>query len=275
MHILRAVLVIVAFIASVALGWEVFDAATTPEIEKAPTTTSRARVAALPPADDLRPVARQAVEERLQLAHETSGFFNTMRRAFPNDFDKLVNAFAQRAVDGSKLDPPDVYLAEAVRALRRTHGVLAAKADGPHLEKLFETQTKMLDALAKADPQMCVDFLYGNATQRFYEFSAKNRDLVVEMAQASLDAILNGRTSRVDRRPPSDADFTQLETALMEQGLGRPEIEALLDGKAPEPPLPDAMMCRAGRVYLETLRAMPEDSRMRIYGLAVEVLART
>ncbi len=87
---------------------------------------------------------------------------------------------------------------------------------------------------------------YGNATQRFYEFSAKNRDLVVEMAQASLDAILDGRTSRVDRRPPSDADFAQLETALMEQGLGRPEIEALLDGKAPEPPLPDATMCRAG-----------------------------
>ncbi len=210
MHILRAVLVIVAFIASVALGWEVFDAATRPEVQTA-QVTPRTRVAAIPPVDDLRPVARQAVEERLQLAHETSGFFNTMRRAFPNDFDKLVNAFAQRAVDGSKLDPPDVYLAEAVRALRRTHGVLAAKADGAHLEKLFETQTKMLDALAKADPQMCVDFLYGNATQRFYEFSAKNRNLVVEMAQASLDAILDGRTSRVDRRPPSDADFTQLK----------------------------------------------------------------
>lgn len=274
MHILRVVLVIVAFVASVALGWEVFDAATRPEIE---TTDSprRAKVAAIPPADDLRPIARQAVEERLQLAQETSGFFNAMRRAFPQDFDRLVNTFAQRAVDGSKLDSPDVYLGEAVRALRRTHGVLAAKADGPHLEKLFETQARMLDALAKADPQMCVDFLYGNATQRFYEFSGRNRALVVEMAQASLDAILDGRTSRVNRRPPSDAEFAQLETALMEQGLGRPEIEALLDGKAPNPPLPDAILCQAGRVYLETLRALPEDTRMRIYGLAVEVLART
>ncbi|MDP2355655.1 MAG: hypothetical protein Q8M31_06290 [Beijerinckiaceae bacterium] len=274
MHILRVVLVIIAFVASVALGWEIFDAATRPEIASAPSA-SRARVAALAPADDLRPVARQAVEERLQLAQETSGFFNTMRRAFPQDFDRLVNTFAQRAVDGSKLDSPDIYLAEAVRAVRRTHGVLAAKADSLHLEKLFETQTRMLDALAKADPQMCVDFLYGKATERFYEFSARNRPLVVEMAQASLDAILDGRTSRVERRPPTDADFTQLETALLEKGLGRPEIEALLDGKAPEPPLPDAMLCRAGSVYLETLRDMPEDTRMRIYGLAVEVLART
>jgi hypothetical protein len=95
------------------------------------------------------------------------------------------------------------------------------------------------------------------------------------MAQASLDAILDGRTSRVERRPPTDDDFAQLESALMEQGLGRPEIEALLDGKEPQPPLPDAMLCRAGGVYLQTLRAMPEEMRMRIYGLAVEVLART
>lgn len=274
MHILRVVLVIVAFVASVALGWEMFDAATRPEIT--PTQiAARSRAALAPQPDDLRPVARQAVEERLQLAHETSAFFNAMRRAFPQDFDRLVNEFAQRAVDGSRLDSPDVYLAEAVRALRRSHGVLAAKADGAHLERLFVTQTRMLDALEKADPQMCVDFLYGNATQRFYEFSARNRALVVEMAQASLDAILDGRTSRIDRRPPTDAEFAQLETALMEQGLGRPEIEALLDGKAPDPPLPDLTLCRAGRVYLETLRAMPEDTRMRIYGLAVEVLART
>ena len=274
MHILRVLLVIIAFVASVALGWEMFDAATRPEIAAAPSAP-RGRVAALAPVEDLRPVARQAVEERLQLAQETSGFFNTMRRAFPQDFDRLVNAFAKRAVDGSKLDSPDIYLAEAVREVRRTHGVLAAKADGAHLEKLFETQTRMLDALAKADPQMCVDFLYGKATEQFYAFSSRNRPLVVEMAQASLNAILDGRTSRVDRSPPTDADFRELESALMEQGLGRPEIEALLDGKAPEPPLPDAMLCRAGGVYLETLRAMPEEMRMRIYGLAVEVLART
>jgi hypothetical protein len=274
MHTLRVVLVIVAFVASVALGWEVFDAATRVQIEQ-PASTPARRVAIAPPVDDLRPMARQAVEERLQLAQETSSFFNAMRRAFPQDFDRLVNAFAQRAVDGSKLDAPDVYLAEAVRSLRRTHGVLAAKSNASHLEKLFETQMLMLEALERADPQMCVDFLYGNATPRFYEFSARNRPLVVAMAQASLDAILDGRTSRVDRRPPSDADFAQLETALIERGLGRAEIEALLDGKAPDPPIPDAMLCRAGRVYLATLRALPEETRMRIYGLAIEVLART
>lgn len=274
MHVLRVVLVIVAFVASVALGWEFFDAATRPEIDPA-TRAPRRTAVIVPPADDMRPVARQAVEERLQLSHETSAFFGAMRQAFPQDFDRLVNSFAQRAIEGSKLDSLDVYLAEAVRTLRKSHGVMAAKADGPHLEKLFETQTLMLDALAKVDPQMCVDFLYGHASQRFYEFSANNRPLVTQMAQASLEAILDGRIRRIDRRAPSDTDFAQLETALQEQGLGRTEIEALLDGKAPDPPLPDATLCRAGRVYLQTLRAMPEETRMRIYGLAVEVLART
>ena len=274
MHILRAVLVIVAFVASVALGWELFDAATRPDL--GPDRGEPRRIAAIAPLEgDLRPMARQAVEERLQLSEDASAFFRAMRSAFPQDFDRLINSFAARAVDGSKLDSPDVYLAEAVRTLRKTHGVLAAKADAAHLEKLFETQTLMVDALARTDPQMCVDFLYGHATQRFYDFSAKNRALVAQMAQASLDAILDGRDRRIDRRAPSDADFVQLEYALQEKGLGRTEIEALLDGKAPNPPLPDATLCEAGRVYLETLRAMPEETRMRIYGLAVEVLART
>jgi len=273
MHILRVVLVIVAFVASVALGWELFDAATRPAPEPPARAARRAAVAPLP-ADDIRPAARQAVEERLQLSQETSAFFAAMRQAFPQDFERLVDSFAQRAIEGSKLDSLDVYLAEAVRALRKTHGVLAAKADAPHLENLFATQTRMLDALAKTDPQMCVDFLYGHASQRFYDFSAENRGLVAQMAQASLEAILDGRNRRIDRRAPSDADFLQLESALQEQGLGRAEIEALLDGKAPDPPLPDAALCRAGRVYLQTLRSLPQETRLRIYALTIKLLAR-
>ncbi|MBX9759313.1 MAG: hypothetical protein K2Y29_11105, partial [Beijerinckiaceae bacterium] len=132
MHILRVVLVIVAFVASVALGWEFFDAATRPEVDPGTRTPRRAAIVA-PPADDMRPVARQAVEERLQLSQETRAFFAAMREAFPQDFERLVDSFAQRAVDGSRLDSLDVYLAEAVRTLRKTHGVMAAKADGPHL----------------------------------------------------------------------------------------------------------------------------------------------
>jgi hypothetical protein len=62
---------------------------------------------------------------------------------------------------------------------------------------------------------------------------------------------------------------------LRAKGLDTPEIEALLDGKAGDPPIGDAKMCRAGQVYLETLAAMPEPTRLRIYSLAVELMARS
>jgi hypothetical protein len=49
----------------------------------------------------------------------------------------------------------------------------------------------------------------------------------------------------------------------------------LLDGKVSTPPLDDQKMCHLGEVYLQSLVQMPEPSRSRIYGLALELMARS
>ena len=49
----------------------------------------------------------------------------------------------------------------------------------------------------------------------------------------------------------------------------------LIDGQAPDPPLPDARLCQIGQVYLDVLHDQPPDARHRIYGLAAELLARS
>jgi hypothetical protein len=133
----------------------------------------------------------------------------------------------------------------------------------------------MLRALAAKDPRLCVNFLYGGESPGFFEFSAQNRGLVAAMAIAGIDAIHDGEIKRIERPAPTGTDFDALEKALRAKGLDTPEIEALLDGKAGDPPIGDAKMCRAGQVYLETLAAMPESTRLRIYGLAVELMARS
>ena len=161
------------------------------------------------------------------------------------------------------------------RVDRRPRGVLAAKADSGPLGRIFDAQAAWLDALAKDDPRLCVDFLYGGASDAFLEFAGRNRPLLADMAQAFLAAILDGRDKKPDRPAPSPEDVASLEQALAAAGLGKPAIDALLDGKAAEPPLPDETMCEAGRVYLKTLRALPEDQRLRFYGLAVELMARS
>ena len=58
---------------------------------------------------------------------------------------------------------------------------------------------------------------------------------------------------------PTDTDFDQFQTALEAHGLDAIEIGALLDGKAPDPPLPDDRMCQAGRSYLDVLHGLPDD----------------
>jgi hypothetical protein len=62
---------------------------------------------------------------------------------------------------------------------------------------------------------------------------------------------------------------------LRERGLETPEIEALLDGKVGNPPIADTKLCQAGLAYLDTLAAMPESARLRIYGFTVELMARS
>ena len=125
------------------------------------------------------------------------------------------------------------------------------------------------------DPHLCVSFLNRAESPGLYEFSAQNRGLVTALGIAAIDAIHDGEVKQVDRPAPTDRDFAELEKALRGNGLGTPEIEALLDGKVSEPPLADEKLCQAGQIYLETLAAMPEPSRVRIYGFAIGLMARS
>lgn len=219
-------------------------------------------------------VARETVEKQIAAAPEFAPFFRTMRENFPADYERLLSGFSQRA-QTAPAQTPDEYLAEMLRGLRRSHGVLAAKASVSALERVFELQGKIVGALAQSNPQLCADFLYGNAPAGFFRFSASHRPLVAAMADAGLEAIIDGRSLNIERNAPADEDFTALEAELEKKGLGKSEIEALLDGKTPEPALSDTAMCRAGVIYFDTLRSLPADARLKIYALAIRLLARS
>lgn len=218
--------------------------------------------------------ARAAVDAQMKSAREYARFFQTVREQFPADYERMVEGFGERAQKAANAQSADVYLAEALRALRQSHGILASKASVGMIERVFEHQAKIVNTLAQSSPQLCADFLYGNAPQGFFQFSAKHRALIAATAEAGLEAIMEGRSLNIDRAPPGDEDFAALESELEKKGLGRAEIEALLDGKTPEPALSDAAMCKAGVIYYETLRALPQETRLRIYALTIKLLAR-
>ncbi len=269
MHVLRLVLVGIAIGLAIILGVR-FIGNPIGTIQ----TAVRREVAPPPAATSLTPEqARSAVEARLKTASEFMRFFKTVEAEFPNDYEKMIGNFSVRAQAGG-VQSPDIYLVEILRSLRQSHGMLASRASVGMIERVFEYQAKIINTLAQSEPQLCADFLYGNAPQRFFLFSAKNRPLIAAMAEAGIEAILDGRSLAIDRASPSDEDFTNLEAELDKKGLGKPEIEALLDGKTPEPPLSDATMCRAGILYFETLRNLPQDSRLKIYALTIKLLTR-
>ncbi len=267
MNILRLVLLGLAALAGIIVGAALLHKAIYPE------TSPRTVKANVSP--EAIEATRRALERKLFAVPEYAAFFERLKSVFPQEYESFFSTVSRRAALSGNLGSEDSLFSEATRTLRLSRGILAAKADKPALDHIFEMQLAVLHALAAKDRHLCVDFLYGGEDAGFFEFSAQNRGLIAAMAIAGIDAIHDGEIKRVERPAPTDADFETLEKALFAQGLNTSEIEALLDGKASDPPIDDAEMCRAGQVYLETLAAMPEEERMRIYGLAVELMARS
>jgi hypothetical protein len=228
-----------------------------------------------PATPEAHAAARKTIEAHIAQVLEYQRFFDRLRLVLPSEYETVLDGFADRLVATGKEQSVDIYLSEAVRDLRQSRGALAAKADAASLGRIFDVQLAMLKALSNADQRLCVDFLYGGASEAFYQFSARNRSLASDMAIAGIDAIVDGQAKKNQRQPPSDADFALLEKAMAGKGLTQVEIGALLDGKTPDPPLEDARLCQAGRVYLEMLKTLPEPVRLRIYALAVELMARS
>jgi hypothetical protein len=217
---------------------------------------------------------RRISQNMLKGAPEYAVFFDRMKAAFPSEYEAFLNTVAQRSAASGEIGSADLHLAEAVRTLRLSRGSSAAKAGQPTLEHIFDLQVAMLKSLAIKDPRLCADYLYGSESSAYFGFAAENRKLVAEVAIAGIDAIVDGESKQVHRDVPTVEEFDSLERLLRARGLGSPEIEALLDGTVSNPPISDEKMCSAGQIYLETLASMPEEVRLRIYSLAVGLMAR-
>ena len=272
MKSLRLVVLIVAAALAFGAGAVLVITALGPSVPPESPVVVATPAPKLPDAE--RVAARAAIARKIAETPEITRFFDRLKLTLPGDFDTTLDALARKQTDGQP-DRPDLWLSDGVKALRQARGALAAKADGTQLGRMFDLQLTVLKALAARDPRLCVDFLYGGASEAFYTFSSSNRPMVTDMAIAGLDAILDGQAKRIERGAPTDADFQMLEKALAAKGLTQPEIESLLDGKTADPPIDDARMCKAGQTYLEVLKSMPDAVRLRIYALAVELMARS
>ncbi len=218
---------------------------------------------------------RGTVEVAIADTPDYTRFFDRLRLAFPSDYDTIMSSLAAGQAQRGGEPDADVMMADAVAALRRLHGGLAAQASDTALGQIFATNLREMKALGEVNPALCVSFLFGASGAGFAGFAADHRALVADAAIAGLDAISSGRTEKVARARPDDADFQQLDAALAAKGLTRPQIEALLDGKTADPPIPDAEMCQAGQSYLATLATLPEASRDRLYALAVDLMGKS
>ena len=217
---------------------------------------------------------RAFMASRLTAAPDYAEFARKYSTSYPSEWGSLLDRLAQRRIAGEPLETPDATFIEALRDLRRSRGVVAAKASAPALSRIFETQAAMLAALSVLDRRLCVDFLFGQPSQGILDLAARHPGLTARIANAAIDAILDGNANNISRGAPTDSDFDLLEAGLRSNGLSKPEIEVFLDGRHPDPPLPDERLCEAGITYLDVMKRLPEEPRLRLYALAVELMGR-
>ncbi len=226
------------------------------------------------PAEAARDSQRVEIEAKLAGAPEYAAFAEKYRNQWPADWGAFLDRIARQRAAGETNDNPDAWMADALHQLRHNRGVIASRASPAALLRVLASQSSILSALSVMDNRMCVDFLFGQQNDAFLDFSNRHRPLIAQMAGAAADAIIEGGSGRAARTPPDDADFDTLETALRENGLDKLEIEAMLDAKLPDPPLSDERLCKAGNIYLETLKTLPEGPRLRLNALAVELMSK-
>jgi hypothetical protein len=275
MHALRFILIAISISMFAALGWRAVNPPRPPARIEQPQPKVVIQPEIQPGAFDTLDRARGAVEDVIALDGDFEPFFSSLRDNFASDYNALIERFGQRAFERKQTESVDYYMSESIRALRHARGLLAAQAENLLLDRIFIMQAAVIDALAVKDARVCADFIYGAASEGFFAFSESHRPLIAEMALANLAAIIDGSTSKIVRLTPGDEEFQQLEEALAAEGLTQVEIDALVDGKAPDPPLPDGRMCAAGVTYLKVISALPESARVRLEALMVELMART
>ena len=223
---------------------------------------------------------RDAMMARLAESPEYAGYFDRLQASFPLAHGQILTMLAhdfESAAAGGK--PPasiDLQVFQASRMLRQSRGVLAAKAEAELMRRIFDAQASMMQSLASdGEVKLCVDFFYGGAAQNFFDYLALHRRLSVDLALTWLEAIGDGKANPVMRPDPDDADFKLLEEALAAKGLPRIQIDALLDGKPLDKPVPDADMCQAVQSYLATLRALPQEPQIRLLARTLVLAARS
>ncbi|MCI4677927.1 hypothetical protein K9U39_09325 [Rhodoblastus acidophilus] len=215
---------------------------------------------------------RAALEYKLKKAPEFAPFLTKLRVLYPSDYDSAVKLALAQGVE-TRDDAPDMFVGLAVQTLRRNRGLMGAKAGAAALDKLFDVHEKVLKQLAATDPALCVDFLNGAPADRFAAFSGAHRALMAEEALAGLQAIDDGAHKRIDREAPTSADFDELEKLMVSKGVDKAGVTLLLDGKTPNHPMTDALQCQNGLIYLDAMKALPDQERLRLYALALEVMA--
>ncbi|RFB81169.1 hypothetical protein [Methylovirgula sp. 4M-Z18] len=200
-------------------------------------------------------------------------FYQKLDAAFPGERERINAAFHPATPLPEGATDTDAAMLNLIQNLRAERSILEAKAQTDKMLAIFAVQGTILGELGKADPRLCGDFLYGTTSPAFLAFAAHHRDLITKMAQANLDAMVDGKASNVERSRPTEQDISVLENSLTARGLSKAEIDHLVDNTMPAEPIPDDRLCAIGKIHMDVLQQLSEPARSNILSAMINLMS--
>ena len=236
-----------------------------------------------PPRSSLPPAtlaaARGVIERAITEAPDYTRFFDRLRLVFPGDYETIMNALAEanqaRGADGKEVND-DLVMADAVVALRRARGRARGESAGTGAGADLQSSARRDAGAAAARP----------ASLRRVPLRREWRRLPVFRRRPPAARRRRGdRRARRDERRPHGAGRSRhtLRFRLPEPGQGARRQGPSADRRSTRcstarPPIrrsPTTRCARPARPTSNTLGSLPADVRGRLYGLAVDLMAKS
>lgn len=214
------------------------------------------RIAALLPKPEA-PDAR--IERELLSSPEGGPLYRTIKRAYPEEFRKLVADAAAHVEFGQLSDEGASVLEQDLLDAQRRHQKDLIQAPHADFAAYRAARIKFLTSLRALAPDLCARFERAG-TIHSEEGSDGVHATVFDFNTATWASLAAGREHPTNRavREPSNDDFRRIDAALVEAGFSRMQIDGFYKGQQAEL-LSDADQCDIALDFHRAVDALPGD----------------
>ncbi|MDC8753318.1 hypothetical protein OIK40_01525 [Erythrobacter sp. sf7] len=190
-----------------------------------------------------------------------ASMFYVLKEKYPSDYEALISGFSEKVRGGASGAEINVYAHSFMRSFAKSSKKDFSAAPQQNLIEVLEKHVPLLDALSKDSSSICAEFVTtGLGPGR--QLSTPTLEAMAEVVSLQIKAAAAGRDSPAPRQPPSDSDWEQVGSAMLEYGTLEEELNSLANQTYST--LPVDRQCEVGKALYRAMASLPPEGAARM-----------